>query len=88
MLLVAVAWLYVVLMIAVVEAASPQGTLMGAVLTLLFYGVLPLAILGLPVLQPGATPAARRRKRLCTRAGPRILKDLVKTKKGKYDGRR
>jgi hypothetical protein len=46
MLLVAIAWIYVVLMVAVVEATSPQGTLLGAFFTLLLYGVLPLAIVG------------------------------------------
>ena len=30
MFLVAIAWIYVVLMVAVVEATSPQGTVLGA----------------------------------------------------------
>ena len=42
--LVAMAWMYVVLMMALVEALSSQGTLLGAFFTLLLYGVLPLAI--------------------------------------------
>ena len=58
MLLVAIAWVYVVLMVAVVEATSPQGTVLGAVLTLLLYGLLPLAIVGYLFLAP-----ARRRAR-------------------------
>ena len=58
MLLVAIAWVYVVLMVAVVEAASPQGTLLGAFFTLALYGVLPLAILGYLFFGP-----ARRRAR-------------------------
>ena len=58
MLLVAIAWLYVVLMVAVVEATSATGTLLGALFTLLLYGVLPLAIVGYLFLSP-----ARRRAR-------------------------
>lgn len=56
MYLLLIGWLYVVLMMAVVEAASPQGTLLGAFFTLLLYGVLPLALL----LFIGGTPARRR----------------------------
>jgi mannose/fructose/N-acetylgalactosamine-specific phosphotransferase system component IID len=44
MYLVALAWMYVVLMMAVVEAMSPDGTLLGAVITFVLYGVLPLSI--------------------------------------------
>ena len=59
MLLVAIAWVYVVLMVAVVEATSPQGTVLGAVLTLVLYGLLPLGIVGYLFL----APARRRRRR-------------------------
>ena len=59
--LVAIAWIYVVLMMAVAEATSSDGTLLGAFFTLLLYGVLPLAIvlylLGTP--RDGAPPGAR-----------------------------
>jgi hypothetical protein len=55
-LIVAVAWMYVVVMMSVAEAASPQGTVLGAVFTLLLYGVLPLSI----VLYIMATPARRK----------------------------
>lgn len=41
---VVIAWLYVVLMMAVAEALSSQGTVLGAVFTFVLYGVLPLAI--------------------------------------------
>lgn len=55
MYLLLIGWLYVVLMMAVVEAASPQGSLLGAFFTLLLYGVLPLGLL----LFIGGTPARR-----------------------------
>ncbi|MCC7151179.1 MAG: hypothetical protein IT501_04200 [Rubrivivax sp.] len=57
--LVALAWLYVALMMAVAEAMSSQGSVLGAVLTFLLYGVLPL----LPVLYILGTPARRRARR-------------------------
>lgn len=54
--IVAVAWIYVVLMMAVAEAQSSQGTVLGAVFTFLLYGVLPLSI----VLYVLGTPGRRR----------------------------
>ena len=42
--LVALAWIYVVLMVAVAEAVSPQGTLLGAFFTVVGWGVIPLAL--------------------------------------------
>lgn len=59
MYLVAIAWIYVVLMMAVAEATSPNGTLVGAVFTALMYGALPLAI----VLYILNTPQRRRTRR-------------------------
>jgi hypothetical protein len=56
MYLVAIAWLYVVLMMAAAEATSAQGTVLGAVFTLLLYGVMPLGI----VLYVLGTPSRRR----------------------------
>jgi hypothetical protein len=58
--LVALAWLYVVLMMALAEALAPQGTLLGAVFTFLLYGVLPLSIV-LYILGTPARRSARRR---------------------------
>ena len=56
--LVAIAWIYVVLMMAVVEATG-SGTLLGALFTFVLYGVLPLAI----VLYLLRTPARRENRR-------------------------
>jgi membrane protein implicated in regulation of membrane protease activity len=56
MYLVAIAWGYVVLMMAVAEATHSQGSLLGAVITFLLYGVLPLAV----VLYIMGTPMRRR----------------------------
>ena len=65
MTVVAIAWMYVVLMMSLVEALSPQGSVLGAVFTFLLYGVLPLGI----VLYVLGTPA-RRRARARSEATP------------------
>ncbi len=44
MYLVAIAWIYVVLMMSVAEVMHPDGTLLGAIVTFVLYGVLPLSI--------------------------------------------
>lgn len=59
MYLVAIAWAYVALLMAAAEALSPQGTLFGAFITLMLYGVLPLGLL-LYIL---GTPGRKRRRR-------------------------
>lgn len=56
MYLVVIAWLYVVLMMSLVEALGSQGTVLGAVMTFLLYGLLPLSI----VMYVLGTPARRR----------------------------
>lgn len=45
MYLVAIAWMYVVLMMAAAEVTGPNGTVLGAVMTLLLYGLLPVGLL-------------------------------------------
>jgi hypothetical protein len=55
--LIAIAWIYVVLMMALAEALSSQGTVLGAVITFLFYGLLPLGL----VLYIVSTPRTQAR---------------------------
>lgn len=45
MYLIVIAWTYVTLMMAVAEATSPSGTILGAVITFTLYGLLPMGIL-------------------------------------------
>ena len=58
-ILVAIAWIYVVLLMAVAEATSPVGSLLGALVTFVLYGALPLAIV--LYLLDAPRRAARRR---------------------------
>lgn len=57
-ILIAIAWLYVVLMAAMAEITSPKGTWLGGVVTFVFYGVVPLSV----VLYLITTPARRKRR--------------------------
>ena len=66
MYLVAIAWIYVVLMMAVAEAISSQGTVLGAAITFVLYGVLPLSLL-MYIL---GTPMRKRRQRAEESAAP------------------
>lgn len=59
MYLIAIAWIYVVLMMSVAEAISSQGTVLGAAITFIFYGVLPLSILMYIMGTPGRKRARR-----------------------------
>ena len=52
---VGLAWMYVVLMVALAEAFSPQGTVLGALFTVVGWGVIPLSV----VLYILATPSRR-----------------------------
>ena len=45
MYLIVIAWTYVTLMMAVAEAVSPVGSVLGAIITFALYGVLPMGIL-------------------------------------------
>ena len=57
--IVALAWMFVVVLMTLAEATSTQGTVLGALFTFLLYGVLPLAI----VLYVMGTPARGRARR-------------------------
>lgn len=59
MYLIAIAWMYVVVMMTVVEATSPNGTVVGAIFTFFLYGALPLSIV-LYILRSSGRKRARR----------------------------
>lgn len=61
MYLVVIAWLYVVLMAAVAEATSSTGTVLGAVVTFVLYGLVPLAIVVYILGTPGRKRALHAR---------------------------
>ena len=56
MYIVLIAWLYVAFMMAIAEATSPVGSVLGAFFTFVMYGLLPMAIVGYVM----GTPARRK----------------------------
>ena len=69
MYLVLIAWLYVTVMMTVAEATNSNGTVLGAMVTFVLYGALPLAL----VVYLMRTPA--RRKTIRARESARSLAD-------------
>jgi hypothetical protein len=63
MYLIAIGWLYVALMMAVAEATHTRGSIFGAVLTFVLYGIAPVALVIYLMGRPG-----RRRARLAREA--------------------
>lgn len=61
MYLIAIAWGYVALMMALAEATSSQGSILGAVITFVLYGLLPISIV-LYVLGSPARKATRKKQ--------------------------
>ena len=61
--IVAAGWAYVVLMMVLAEALGPGGSALGAIVTLLLYGVLPL---GLVLYIGGARGRAKARRAAAT----------------------
>ncbi|MGP1630308.1 MAG: hypothetical protein ACTS5V_10250 [Giesbergeria sp.] len=57
MYVVVIAWLYVTVMMAVAEATSTTGSVLGAIVTFVLYGLLPLSI----VVYIMGTPGRRRK---------------------------
>lgn len=64
MYLIAIAWMYVALMMALAEGFSHSGTWLGAFFTLLLYGIAPVSLLMYLLGTPG-------RRRLRQRAEAR-----------------
>jgi hypothetical protein len=70
MYLVVVAWLYVALMMAVAEANHPLGTLLGACVTFVLYGVGPVALLIYLMGRSGRRAARQAREAAASAAQP------------------
>ena len=64
MYIVPFVWIYVAFMMAVAEATSPIGTLLGAAITFVLYGLLPVGL----ILYFMGSPARRRANRQAEQA--------------------
>ena len=59
MYIIPIAWLYVALMMSVAEATNTTGTVLGAIVTFILYGLLPIALM----LYFMGTPGRKRKIR-------------------------
>ena len=69
MYLVVIGWLYVVLLMAVAEATAINGSILGAIVTLLMYGVGPVALVVYLMDAPRRSKAAKAREMAAVAAG-------------------
>ena len=60
--IVIIGWLYVALMMALAEATNSEGTIVGAVITFVLYGVAPVAVVTYIMLTPARKRAIRSRE--------------------------
>lgn len=60
MYLIIIAWLYVTLLMALAEAFSTQGTILGAIITFVFYGLLPMSLVAYLMGTPMRRKARQR----------------------------
>ncbi|MDB5891949.1 MAG: hypothetical protein JWP47_2780 [Polaromonas sp.] len=61
MYLVVIAWIYVVLMMSVAEATNTTGTVLGALVTFVLYGLLPVALVVYLMGAPARSKAIKKR---------------------------
>lgn len=64
MYIVPIGWLYVTMMMAVVEATSDTGTVLGAIITFMLYGLLPTGIMVYLMTTPARKRAIKAREEL------------------------
>ncbi|RYX90558.1 MAG: hypothetical protein EOO28_28895 [Comamonadaceae bacterium] len=62
MYLIVIAWMYVVLMMSVAEATNTTGSLLGAVITFVVYGLLPVSLVIYLLGAPMRGKAIKRRE--------------------------
>ena len=62
MYLVPIAWIYVALMMSVAEATSSNGTVVGALVTFVLYGMMPVGLIFYFMGTPGRKRAIRARE--------------------------
>jgi hypothetical protein len=62
MYLIVIAWIYVVLMMSVAEATNSNGTVLGALITFVLYGVGPAALVVYLMGAPARSRAIKKRE--------------------------
>ena len=62
MYLVLIAWFYITVLMALAEATASNGSILGAIVTFVFYGLLPMSILFYIMGTPARKRALRRQR--------------------------
>ena len=62
MYIIPIAWLYVVVMMAVAEASNSNGTILGAIVTFVLYGLMPVGLILYFTGAPGRKRKIRARE--------------------------
>ncbi len=62
MYLIPIAWIYVTLMMSIAEATNSNGTVLGAIVTFVLYGLLPVSLILYFMGTPGRKRAIRARE--------------------------
>jgi hypothetical protein len=75
MYLISIGWIYVVVLMSIAEATSSTGSVLGALITFVLYGALPLSL----VLYILRTPARKRAIKTREKAEDRQVKIAAET---------
>ena len=75
MYIVPIAWIYVAMMMAVAEGTSSTGSVLGAVITFLLYGLMPVALVLYLMGSPARKRAIKAREALESQSGESIQPD-------------
>jgi len=70
MYIIPIAWIYVTLMMSVAEANNTNGTLLGAIVTFILYGILPTALMVYLMGTPQRNKARKAREAEWAQAVP------------------
>lgn len=62
MYLIVIAWIYVVLMMSVAEAANSNGSVLGALITFVLYGAAPVSLVVYLMGAPARSKALKKRE--------------------------
>lgn len=80
MYLIAIAWIYVVLLMSIAEATNTTGTLLGALITFFLYGLLPLSLVLYIMRTPARKRAMKEKEKVVTEARQKITDPTEKLK--------
>jgi hypothetical protein len=73
MYLIVIGWLYVTLLMALAEAFSSQGSVLGAIITFVFYGLLPMALVVYLMGTPLRRKAIRQQEQQARQAASAVI---------------